>query len=101
MNSKKWSESDRNNVRFLPVTATFSSLVCLKFGIVTSRNVNSLSFTSCVNLIVEWIWLIASMYCLNSSVVPASMNLFQVWIYLLALLINRKICARNDLFQHN
>ena len=34
---------------------------------VTSRNVSSVSLSSCVNLIVLWIWLIVVIYMVNSD----------------------------------
>ena len=40
---------------------------------VTSRNVSSLSFSSYVNLMVLWIWLILVMYMVNSDVEPVHM----------------------------
>ena len=40
---------------------------------VTSRNVSSISFSSYVNLMVLWIWLILVMYVVNSDVEPVHM----------------------------
>ena len=40
MNSKKWSKSDRSNVRFLPVTAT-----CAVFTEITQKRVESYNDT--------------------------------------------------------
>ena len=42
---------------------------------VTSRNVSSVSLSSCVNLIVLWIWLIVVIYVINSDSEPLHMSM--------------------------